>query len=110
MSISTLLRRRRKQAEQFFDREPASRVARGAAFLDEKAPGWEKRINTQILDVADPAVCVVGQIYGGWERGLRKMELNESPYVFTFNHGFQDPSDTAEWIKLINKRDLARST
>lgn len=38
-------------------------AARGAAFLDEKDPGWRSRINVAALDLREPCGCVVGQDY-----------------------------------------------
>ncbi|MEO3852595.1 hypothetical protein ABGB09_34095 [Streptomyces sp. B8F3] len=37
------------------------RVERGAAFLDEKAPGWVDRIDLDTLDVASDHLCVTAQ-------------------------------------------------
>ena len=44
----------------------AGRVAKGAAFLDEHDPGWwrpdvDGAIDLDILDLDDPAHCVLGQ-------------------------------------------------
>lgn len=41
------------------------RVARGAAFLDEKLPGWwqKEQISLNRLDLSDGCGCVVGQLY-----------------------------------------------
>ena len=44
----------------------AERVAAGAAFLDERDPDWwradvDRAIDLEILDLAEPAHCVLGQ-------------------------------------------------
>ena len=43
----------------------AERVARGAAYLDEREPGWWQRIDLDALDLAVPCKCVLGQLDGG---------------------------------------------
>ncbi|TYB69657.1 hypothetical protein FXF51_05715 [Nonomuraea sp. PA05] len=39
------------------------RVARGAALLDEKRPGWWQRIHLDTLNINDCGECVIGQLY-----------------------------------------------
>lgn len=41
------------------------RVARGAAWLDEKYPDWFHKIDLSILNMADCTQCVLGQVYTG---------------------------------------------
>jgi hypothetical protein len=43
----------------------AERVARGAAWLDEKYPQWFTKIDLSILDLGDCTQCVLGQVYTG---------------------------------------------
>lgn len=38
-------------------------VARGAALLDELAPGWREHVDIHTLDVSDPYYCVLGQLF-----------------------------------------------
>lgn len=38
------------------------RVARGAALLDEKRPGWFMRVDTETLQIEDCEACVLGQL------------------------------------------------
>jgi hypothetical protein len=40
----------------------AERVARGAALLDEREPGWWQRIDLETLDLGAPCHCVLGQL------------------------------------------------
>lgn len=42
-----------------------TRVARGAALLDEKLPGWVDRIDLDKLDIGNPCQCVLGQTWAG---------------------------------------------
>lgn len=43
----------------------ADRVARGAAWLDEKYPQWFSKIDLSILDLGNCTQCVLGQVYTG---------------------------------------------
>ncbi len=37
-------------------------VAKGAALLDEKLPGWADQIDLDSLEMSDTCLCVLGQI------------------------------------------------
>ena len=41
------------------------RVQCGAAFLDETRPGWWRVIDLDLLDIASPCKCTLGQL-GAW--------------------------------------------
>lgn len=47
-------------------------VARGAAFLDQRYPGWEDRIDLGTLTLSSCTQCVLGQLIPGfhWENKL----------------------------------------
>jgi hypothetical protein len=40
------------------------RVARGAAALDERKPGWNEQIDLDVLDLNNCNNCILGQLYG----------------------------------------------
>lgn len=40
----------------------AERIERGAAFLDEKVPGWRDRIDLDVLDIGDCDRCILSQL------------------------------------------------
>jgi hypothetical protein len=40
----------------------ASKVEKGVALLDKKAPGWEKKVDLGELDLSSGTYCVVGQL------------------------------------------------
>jgi len=55
-------------------------VDRGAELLDQEAPGWEKKIDLDTLDLASSSCCVLGQVYRvnqnpAFFRGIRKLGL-----------------------------------
>jgi hypothetical protein len=89
-------------------------VKRGAAFLDEKRPGWEFEINTRRLDIASHCSCLLGQLYGSYVRGVKSCAPNG---LFGFNpiwavrHGFLAlngaegfRSLSHQWTLLITQR------
>jgi hypothetical protein len=43
----------------------AERVARGAAWLDQKYPQWYAKIDLGTLDLGNCTQCVLGQVYSG---------------------------------------------
>ena len=91
-------------------------VERGAALLDERKPGWDRKVDLEKLDLYSPCNCVLGQVYGdrlshydgyGYNRGLRLLELH---YQGSKLHGFTAMPNgyhgnlTAAWRRLIEKR------
>lgn len=51
------------------------RVARGAAYLDEVDPGWWQRLDAAVLELSHGQSCVLGQLHGGFERGLSRSAI-----------------------------------
>lgn len=41
-------------------------AARGARFLDERRPGWEREIDLSVLDLQSCHDCIIGQLYGNF--------------------------------------------
>lgn len=39
------------------------RVMRGARLLDEYRPDWRSRIDLSTLDLSNPCLCILGQVY-----------------------------------------------
>jgi hypothetical protein len=75
----------------------ARRVAAGASVLDRHEPGWHSRVDPGTLDAADVGRCVLGQLFGGFERGLAELTAcrcdemagyHHSPVAWTVAHGF----------------------
>ena len=50
-----------------------NQVTKGAKLLDKKFPGWEKKIDPEILDMANPSVCILGQLHGDYATGSVKL-------------------------------------
>ena len=85
----------------------AERVARGAAYMDENYPGWERKINLEILNVASPNSCICGQaVWGvgystGW--GVVNKDLMRRG-MLSGDYGFSCPEDGDAWVSLIKER------
>ena len=45
-------------------------VARGAALLDARRPGWESAIDLGRLDLSSSCACVLGQLEGCYSTGI----------------------------------------
>lgn len=57
-------------------RTPAERVAAGAAFLNEVLPGWEKKIVLESLDINQWEECILGQLFGDFDKGCDQLGLS----------------------------------
>jgi hypothetical protein len=95
----------------------AERVARGAALLDEREPGWWKRIDLGKLDLASTCRCVLGQLWddapelwfdtGPYKRALDELGLyhgKDEDLGFDREDGEHYPPLTAAWRELIEDR------
>ena len=93
------------------------RVAKGAAILDAKKPGWERQIDIASLQLADSCHCVLGQLYGHYFDGLDAIKLLHDPALIpgtsgagagfnTYPHeGMTVFADLDEaWISLVKER------
>jgi hypothetical protein len=95
-----------------------ARVARGAALLDEKLPGWHERVGLEKLDLSRPCYCILGQEFremaegtgeSGWDVGLIDLFGDDADeagrYGFTVQHDSQSfAALTAEWKRVILAR------
>ena len=50
-------------------------VREGAKLLDKHSPGWAKKIETARLDMSHSQICALGQLFGGYRRGLSVIGL-----------------------------------
>jgi hypothetical protein len=92
-------------------------IARGADWLDEQKPGWELMIDLSSLDLTDPCLCVLGQVFNHGEYAVAgyhwaRNELIDSDEVVACGFTFSTLSshDTAwqilndEWAAFIKNR------
>jgi hypothetical protein len=89
------------------------RAERGAALLDEKRPGWLRRIDLGRLNLADTCDCPAGQITGSpvyltdWILVMESLGLDAPGLPAAY--GFDGPEEecealTAAWRDLIQVR------
>lgn len=84
----------------------AERIAKGAALLDEKAPGWRQRIDLEALDISFPTACVVGQATGRYFATIEEW-FGDGEEAQALAHGFEwEPAGdgsvlTGEWRQYI---------
>lgn len=50
--------------------EAQERVARGAALLDAKRPGWAEKIDIGNLDMPRCDRCILGQVFGDYVKAI----------------------------------------
>jgi hypothetical protein len=90
------------------------RVARGAALLDEKSPGWHLKIYPSVLKMSSCFNCVLGQACGGFGPeafdglGIEYPE-DAVPYGFDFdpksNNSYHEYTALREaWIREVERR------
>ena len=90
----------------------ARRHKRGVKRLDEKRPGWYRRVYTVTLDMASSRDCVLGQVFDDYDTGKRLLGIGHGWY-FGFNAGpgrdhyrqYRILDDL--WIAEITNRKLA---
>jgi hypothetical protein len=87
------------------------RVAAGAGLLDRHEPRWWRQVDPARLDLADPAVDVLGQLYGQFEVGLAVLG-EPDPVACGFDLDASDadadyPALTAAWQQAVWHRRAA---
>jgi hypothetical protein len=100
--------------------ELAERVERGAALLDERRPGWWEKVSLQRLDLASECDCPLGQIWGGYIKGVAALfggvrPLDTIMQGVPMRYGFDDPTFDYEeitdlWLAAIERRRAADRT
>lgn len=93
------------------------RAERGAAWLDGVSPGWELRVDLDLLAMEKCSRCIIGQVLGSWEGFFEELPILQRDLGFIENCGFDVddtfPSDTdyvsyaklgEAWTALIKER------
>jgi hypothetical protein len=94
---------------------------KGAKRLDQRKPGWFRKIDQKKLDLGSTCYCVLGQLYGeyneesiatvvgGWVRKLTGSR--SSVYSVAERYGFTVPSEADDWVEDDpNWQESKRST
>lgn len=77
----------------------ADRVARGAAWLDEKYPQWFDKIDLSILDLSNCTQCVLGQVYTGAIPAAEQGQVLAQA-IAQVTHGWPDAVEWAQDYRL----------
>ena len=51
------------------------RVQAGVELLDQQLSGWDQKIDLEVLDLGNCAVCVLGRLYGDYLEGVCRLDL-----------------------------------
>jgi hypothetical protein len=68
-----------------------TRAVAGAALLDQRRPGWHQQVDRDRLDLEDWRADVLGQLYGSFGAGVRKLTGGRSEAevdAWTVAYGF----------------------
>jgi hypothetical protein len=84
--------------------EIASKVQKGAEFLDEKRPNWRKEINWEILDMRSLSHCIVAQLFNN-DYWLGAQELG---YALGSDYGFDFQVGSGNWDNYVVLDELWR--
>lgn len=57
-------------------------VARGRALLGSNLPGWRKLVNKYRLSMSHAQNCILGQIFGDYDRGLDALNFTRDDAVY----------------------------
>ena len=79
------------------------RVQRGMALLDDKNPGWERKIDLHILNMEDCHACILGQLYTEYSLGFKPLAI-WSGHPYGFNSSFYYHELTSAWKEAIRQR------
>lgn len=92
--------------------EPETLVRRGAELLDDKAPLWWNRVDTENFNIRSTDKCILRQVYGNYGTGLRILGLgyaNAAEYGFVCGESYLLGTCicndlTSAWIALIEEK------
>ncbi len=85
------------------------RVQNGAQWLDETEPGWEDRIDTARLHLANGTKCILGQLFnteGGYYGVIRNENYPEITHRTAPDLGFTRFEDETGEIEGLTFADL----
>lgn len=90
----------------------SKRAGRGAALLDRKSPGWHKRADVPLLCLWSTLLCPLGQEFGSYQAGLKRLKISPSQSVtlgFYYDDDLNENDDGYEllrqaWVGEIGAR------
>ncbi len=107
-------RRRARQLAAITLDAARGRAQRGAALLDDAAPGWASQVDPGTLHLGDGQACVLGQLHGEYRRGLgraRIVDFSSAPrrFVSPVDLGFQAVGMLGEAAEALDYAHLTRA-
>jgi hypothetical protein len=79
-------------------------VRKCVALLDVDVPDWRARIDTKMLNLYHPTLCVFGQVYGDYMTTKRRLIPNNSGWEYGVNpFGWNSATLKQVWISEIEK-------
>lgn len=96
------------------------RVLNGVRKLDREVPGWADQINLGRFRITSGSACVLGQVYGEYETGVRRLfhVPHDDGQRFGYEYGFVGENTESEfatdwkvlqrdWKKVIAERQTS---
>lgn len=65
--------------------EQTEAVKKGANLLDKILPGWHNQVNVKKLDMGEPTLCMMGQLFGTKVEGKLAREMYPEEYKAAVN-------------------------
>lgn len=69
------------------------RVDAGVEFLDERDADWRSRVNTNLLDMRDASLCVLGQVFSS----ETMQHARDALYATGFRYALAEHSGCGAW-------------
>ncbi len=97
------------QAFRQVERIAGEMVARSAALLRERQPGWALSVDLDDLDMADEFFCVAGHVFGDFRTGMDELFGDEHDHEDVMSSGFHDTfrsvGDREVWVSNGHLQD-----
>lgn len=61
------------------------KVAMAIRLLDQVTPEWRDLVDWDVLDMQDISLCVLGQVYGGYNAGINRLQLFDKADLYGFD-------------------------
>lgn len=81
-------------------------VEEAAKILDMTKPNWEKKIDFSKLTMSNCSNCILGQIFGHYDYGMRIFDVSGSYNIghYLLDRIFGSHAKLADWTIEVNKR------
>jgi hypothetical protein len=87
-----------------------SQSHQGSVLLDQVHPGWEFKVNLNLLEMSSAKCCVLGQLFGDFLTGAKTLRLDcsdlRSVLGFLPEGYYEVQQSNAAWVAEIQSRRL----